>query len=241
MTRGAREVVDEQLSEIRGGKLEAAHALFTDETRGRVTPAAFAAFVARHPGLKENKDATFLQRNYRNAAASLSGTLEASSGAKEAVRYELVKEGGAWKVAEIVVGDESASGSALIARARGPATLGLDRADVSKRRDGNLTRVLVSAEATGFQVRPESDGYTIDLALDVETLGPDGVRVEALSRADVQRYIQRTSLETGAVAAVSTPLLLDPATPPGPYTVRLTVRDLVGGGQADQQVQFQMP
>jgi hypothetical protein len=241
MTRGARTVVDAQLGDIRDGKLDAARDRFTAETKGRVSAQAFAAFVARHPGLKENKDATFLNRNYRNDAASLGGTLQATSGAKETVRYELVKEGGAWKIAEIVVGDESASGSALIARARGPAALVLGRADVGKRREGNLTRVLVSAEATGFQVRPESDGYAIDLALDVETLGPDGLRMEALSRADVQRYIQRTSLETGGVAAVSTPLLLDPGALPGLYTVRLTVRDLVGGAQADTQVQFQMP
>jgi hypothetical protein len=242
LTRGARDVVGEQIDDIKAGKMQEAYGRLSADLRSRVTPEAFAAFVERHPGLKANEDATFTNRSFRNDTATLGGTLTAAGGAKEDVRYDLVKEDGAWKVAEIVVGDESASGSALIARARGAAAvLKLDRVEVAKRKDGALTRVVVSAEAAGFQVRPEDDSFVIDLALDVQTFGPDGALVEALSKADVQRLVQRTSLESGAVANVSTPLLLDPSTPPGSYAVRLTLRDLVGGGQVTQDARFEMP
>ena len=36
-------------------------------------------------------------------------------------------------------------------------------------------------------------------------------------------------------------LTLDPNLAPGTYTVRLTVRDMVGGGRSSRELRFEMP
>jgi len=113
--------------------------------------------------------------------------------------------------------------------------------EIQKRREGSAFKVAIKINVSGFQVRPEGDRFTIDLAEDVETWDPAGVRIEALSRPDVQRFRGSTSFEQGAVASLSTPLILDRESVSGEYRVRLTVRDLVGGGQASHELTFQLP
>jgi hypothetical protein len=62
----------------------------------------FAAFVASHPGLMDNRDSTFASRNVKNDVATLeNGILISSSGVTEIATFELVKEGGAWKISDI--------------------------------------------------------------------------------------------------------------------------------------------
>jgi hypothetical protein len=62
----------------------------------------FAAFAAAHPGLMDNKDSTFASRNVKNDVATLeNGILISSSGITEIATFELVKEGGEWKISDI--------------------------------------------------------------------------------------------------------------------------------------------
>ncbi len=94
---------------------------------------------------------------------------------------------------------------------------------------------------SGFDVRPQGDQFAFDLALDVETVGPDGLLIDALSRADVQRFQRTTSMGTGAVFPLSTALTLDRTLPEGTYVVRLRVRDILSGGQAQRELNFTLP
>jgi hypothetical protein len=112
---------------------------------------------------------------------------------------------------------------------------------VQKRREGGTLRVTIRIQVTGFKVRPEGSVFAIDLAEDVETIGPDGVVIEGLSRPDVERFAGNTSLPTGAVANFTTNLTMDPSSVPGTYTVKLTVRDLIGGGQATHAAAVDIP
>jgi hypothetical protein len=240
MTSGAAEVAKAQLEDLRAGRLDAAYARFSEEYRTNVSREAFAAFVDRHPALKDPADSTFLSRNVTNNRAQISGTLEAGSGVSEPVTYRLVRQGGHWVVEDMEVdGDRPAAGAAQAdAPAGGRVML---RADLGKTRQPDHVRVLIKAEAAGFAVRPEAGQFAYDLVEDVHTLGPDGQPVPDLSKEEVDRYQGRTSLAQGAVYPFERVLTLDPALTPGTYTVRLTIRDMVGGGQTSRELRFDMP
>jgi hypothetical protein len=242
MTSGATDIIQAQLEDLKAGRLDAAYDKLSAELRASVSREAFAAFVARHPALKDNADSTFMNRHVVNNRAQVSGTLKAGSGATETAAYSLTKEGGGWVIDDVeVAGDrpgrvEAAPvGSAV---GIGPVKL---HAQIDKTREGNEVRVLIRAEATGFAVRPEGGQFAYDLAYDVETLGPDGQPVPDLTREEVDRQQRRTSLAQGAVHPFERTLTLDPTLPSGPYTVRLTVRDMVGGGRSSRELRFEMP
>jgi hypothetical protein len=242
MTSGATDAVRAQLEEIKAGKLEEAHARFSESYRAEIPSAAFAAFVDRHPSVKDNADSTFTSRNVTNNRAQLKGTLKAGSGVTEEVDYRLVKEGGDWKVEFMeVAGDRPDAGEmAQLAGVSGGGNLSL-RADVGKTTQPDQVRVQIRAEVAGFGVRPDAGAFVYDLAEDVATTGPDGQAVAELTQADVHRHQGRTSLPQGAVYPFERVLTLDPALTPGTYVVRLTIRDLVGGGSSSREVRFDMP
>ena len=64
--------------------------------------------VREHPGLGDNKDATFWNRSVSNDRAKLSGILTSGSGQVETATFELVKEGNDWRVSGIRVGETPA-------------------------------------------------------------------------------------------------------------------------------------
>lgn len=106
MTREPVNAVNAQLGEIREGRIDAAYARLSGAYRARLTREAFQELVEKHPALLDNADASFWNRSLENDEMRLSGTLTARSGAKEKVAYELVKEGGVWKVSAIRFPDE---------------------------------------------------------------------------------------------------------------------------------------
>ena len=123
----------------------------------------------------------------------------------------------------------------------GTGVMTIEPLGVEKRREGGTLRVTVRIQVTGFKVRPEGNVFAIDLAEDVETIGPDGVVIEGLSRPDVERFAGNTSLATGAFASFTTNLTMDPNSVPGTYMVKLTVRDLVGGGRIEHTAAVDIP
>jgi hypothetical protein len=174
----------------------------------------------------------------QNDTASLGGSLKADGGESEAASFKLVQQGGAWKITDIEVGGERPQNAIPDT---GTGVLTIEPQAVQKRREGGTLRVTIRIQVTGFKVRPEGSVFAIDLAEDVETIGPDGVVIEGLSRPDVERFAGNTSLPTGAVANFTTNLTMDPSSVPGTYTVKLTVRDLIGGGQATHAAAVDIP
>jgi hypothetical protein len=229
-----------QLDDVKAGRIEEGYDKLSAEYRASVSRDQFAAFVARHPALRDNVDSTFLSRSVTNDRAQISGSLKAGTGVTESVAYRLTKEGGKWVIEDMEVeGDRpSAGGSAEAAEAAQPVTL---RAELAKTRQAGAVQVRIRAEAAGFSVRPDSGQFAYELAEDVETTGPDGQPVQELTRADVQRHQGRTSLAEGAVYPFERELTLDPERTPGTYVVRLTVRDIVGGGRSSRELRFDLP
>lgn len=236
MTSGVTDVVRAQLEDLKAGRLDEAYSRLSEGYREKVSRDGFAAFVGRHPALKDNAASSFWSRSVNNNRAQISGTLTSGSGATESAAYRLVNQGGTWAIEDMEVeGDRPGGGASA-----GAGAVSL-RAELGKTSRPDQVRVLIKAEAAGFSVRPDSGRFTYDLAEDVETMGPDGQPVQDLSRADVARHQGRTSLAEGAVYPFERALTLDPALTPGTYTVRLTIRDMVGGGRSSRELRFDMP
>jgi hypothetical protein len=106
MTSEAVGVVRDQLADLKAGNIDAAYARFSEDYRARVSREEFEVLVSRHPGLRENADSTFWKRSIENDRGEVSGILTSTSGTRETVSYRLVKEGGAWKVADIDIGGD---------------------------------------------------------------------------------------------------------------------------------------
>jgi hypothetical protein len=241
LSRGPVDAVRGQLREVKAGQTEAAYARLSTSYREVVSREAFAGFVLRHPALKDNADSTFLSRSIQNDRAELEGFLTGSGGEREQVRYRLEKEGGDWKVTAMEVASEAPEKTATAAAVATPTGLQIEPAGVEKRVEGDTVRITIKVTATGFQVRPEGGRFVISLAEDVETLDPAQGRIDELSRRDVQEFEGPTTLAQGSVATISTPLILAKDSVTGTYTVKVTVRDRVGGGQATRDITFELP
>ena len=241
-TRGAVEAVRAQITEIKAGNMDAAYKRMSNAYRQSHTEADFGAFVARHPGLKENSDSTFTTRNVQNDKAQLAGYLMAASGAKETVRYELVKEGD-WKIDDIKFEGESAATAQAGGGGGGDPgdALQIETLFLHKEPVGNGTRVDMKVRVTGFSVKPDGDAYRMDLAEDLETIGPDGQRLPAHSRMGLETLRDRTPQATGAAGEFANTLTFTNNAAPGSYTARLTIRDHVGQNLKAHEVRFDLP
>jgi len=245
-TRGAVEAVRAQITAIKAGDMDAAYQHMSDSYRASHTSADFGAFVSRHPGLKENSDSTFTTRNVNNNKAHLEGYLMAASGAKETVAYDLVKSGD-WKIEDIKFDGESAATADAGAGAGGGAGgdggggLQVETLDVQKEAADNGTQVHIKIRVTGFSVKPEGDAYRMDLAEDLETIGPDGQRLPALSRMGLEALREKTPQASGTPAEFANTLTLSSAAAPGSYIARLTIRDHVGQNLKTHEVRFDLP
>jgi hypothetical protein len=231
-----------QITEIKAGNMDAAYKRMSAAYGQSHTEADFGAFVARHPGLKENSDSTFTTRNVVNDKAHLEGYLMAASGAKETVRYELVKEGD-WKIDDIKFeGESAATAQAGGGGGGGPGDgLQIETLFVHKEPAGSGIRVDMKVRVTGFSVKPDGDAYRMDLAEDLETIGPDGQRLPALSRMGLETLRERTAEATGASAEFANTLTFTNNPAPGSYAARLTIRDHVGQNLKAHEVRFDLP
>ncbi|HEY8151479.1 MAG TPA: FHA domain-containing protein [Vicinamibacteria bacterium] len=241
-TRGVVEAVRAQITEIKAGNMDAAYKRMSDAYRQSHTEADFGAFVARHPGLKENSDSTFTTRNVVNDKAHLEGYLMAASGAKETVTYELVKAG-EWKIDDIKFeGESAATAQAGGSGGGGPGdAVQIETLDIQKEPAGTGTRVNIKVRVTGFAVKPDGDAYRMDLTEDLETVGPDGQRLPALSRMGLKTLRERWPQATGATAEFANTLSFINSPAPGSYTARLTIRDDVGQSIKTHEVRFDLP
>ncbi len=92
-----------QLAEIRTGELEAAFQRLDPPYQVELSLPGFEQFVASHPALRDNVDASFNQRTMTNDRAMLAGVLTSSSEQSEEARFELRHRSGGWKITSIEI------------------------------------------------------------------------------------------------------------------------------------------
>jgi hypothetical protein len=236
-SKGVVEAVNAQLEDIRNGNLYAAYARTSASYQAAHPVTAFASFVERHPGLKDNTNADFTNRAVENDAGTLSGTL-AHGGGTQSVVYKLVKERDGWKISGIAVeGDECGTGESSVSDAGG---LTIEILGVKKVKQGQAVAVKIDVRVSGFELRPEGNLFRLDLAEDLETFGPDGNRLDELSRADLETFNQTTASAIDATATFKTSLTF--ARPDsGKYRAIVTIRDKIGGKNQKHEVPFELP
>lgn len=247
-TQGPVNAVRDMLKALKAGQSQAAYDGLSSGYRARLGADEFAQLVAAHPGLHDNADSTFTNRSIKNDRALLKDVvLSTTSGQKETATFELVKEGDQWKVDSIAFGegestsDGSASGTQPVGF--GAGGLRLENAGVSKTRDGGSIKVEINVVVHGYTVSPRSGGdFALDLVEDVETLGPNGQRMDGLSKDGIERRQSATSESSPPPPQTfSTTLTIDPDNPAGLYTVRCTVHDMIGGAKQVVVANFTLP
>src|SRR5262249_50338201 len=118
--------------------------------------------------------------------------------------------------------------------------LTVEIAAVNKVPQGSAVAVKIDIRVTGFDLRPEGNAFHIDLAEDLETFGPDGKRMDELSRTSLQTFRQTTASATDATATFKTSMTFArPET--GKYRAIITIRDLIGGKSQQQEAAFDLP
>jgi hypothetical protein len=242
MTGDAVKVARDQMDDLKTGNTEAAYNRMSQRFRSQHTLPEFAAWVDRHPGLKNNKDSTFLSRSVKNDMGQLKGVLTpADGGTAEPVEYELVKETDGWKIDQIkFIGDEAPTPvGQTMDPGGGEGSLAIETVDMQNRPSGSGVEVAIKIRVTGFSVRPEGDAYRMDLAQDLETVGPDGARIPELSRMSLHTLNETTPRSSGNSAEFNTNLTIA-RHQPGRHVARLTIRDLVGGDLKTHEVPFEL-
>jgi hypothetical protein len=251
MTNAIVDVTRAQIADIKKGDMDAAYARMSDEYRAQHSKDDFVAFVGRHPGLKENTDSTFMNRNVKNDIGTLGGTLT-GGGTTEPVTYTLAKENGAWKITDIEFGNDSPAtpggggtssngggGGGGSGGSAGSGKLSLDTLAVDKTPDGSGYVVAIKVRAAGFGTEGAGAATRCDLVLDLETRGPGSQRIPSLSRMELQSRDHPDGTDPPHVDFDVTVSLRD--TPPGSYVARLTVRDQMGRDMKTQDVPFTLP
>jgi hypothetical protein len=236
-SKAAVDAATAQIKDIADGDVDAAYARTSAKYRAGHPPEAFAAFVERHPGLRRNTGTSFDSRSVANDTAKISGTLTHGAGAEKAF-YELVKEGADWKVSALEVdGDEA---KASVATAAPGAGLTVETVAVNKTRQGQTFTVKIDVRVTGFELRPEGSLFRVNLTEDLETIGPDGRRIDELSRAGLESYNQTTTSAADASATFNNALTFT-RPEPGRYKAVVTIRDNIGLKDKRHDVPFDLP
>lgn len=136
-----------------------------------------------------------------------------------------------------VDGDEGGAGGASAADGAG---LTIETIAVNKVPQGQIVTVKIDVRVTGFDLRPEGNLFRVDLAEDLETFGPDGKRIEELSRVGLETFNHTTTSATDATATFNTSLTFSKPDP-GKYRAILTIRDMVGMKREKHEVPFDLP
>lgn len=232
-TRRVEEAARSQLSDIGAGDLAAAYGRTSASYRAAHDAEEFIAFVERHPGLRDNTGATFAERAVTGDRARLSGTLS-HAGGSESVVYELQREDDRWKVAGLAVNGDTGAGAGPTGR------LAIELVGVDKSVEGQTTRVRIDVRVAGFDARPSGRGSVVHLQEDLETIGPDGRRMDDLSRVGLQEF-NKTIPAGQEIAATFNNTLTFTRPAPGRYRVVITIRDLVGNHTRKRDVTFELP
>jgi hypothetical protein len=97
-TQGITEVANLQLKALRSDDLVKAYAYTSRDFQSATSLDDFKQFIAGYPSLRNNKDASFTDRQVENNMGKLKGTLNSRDGSVTPVEYTLVKENGEWKI-----------------------------------------------------------------------------------------------------------------------------------------------
>jgi hypothetical protein len=98
LTASLVETVERQLNALKRGNIDAAYAETSIAFREATNRERFETFVTKNKVLGTFKSYSFPSRSYNNNIGTVKGTLKTADGGVFPVRFQLVKENGAWKI-----------------------------------------------------------------------------------------------------------------------------------------------
>lgn len=103
-TSGMTDTVYDQLAAIKSGDVNKAYYSYTSKAFQKDTSLQdFKQFVNHYEALKNNKEASFKERNMTDGQGVLRGTLESDDGVVTPIEYYLIKENNTWKIIQIQI------------------------------------------------------------------------------------------------------------------------------------------
>jgi hypothetical protein len=125
VTKGATDAVQGQMEAVKKHQLDQAYARFDSAFRKRITQQDFDRFVAAVPVLAENSDALLRPPSgsvhIQNDRGTVTGILVGPGGVRQEARWQIVKEGDAWKVSDLAVGGQSPEPAPVASPEESPA------------------------------------------------------------------------------------------------------------------------
>ena len=102
-TSGLIIVVQDQLNALHQGNIKQAYSYTAKEFQQAIPLNNFKLFVEQFPALTDNESIHFAQRGIENSSAYLQGIATAKNGTQTKIRYQFVKQDGAWKILAIKI------------------------------------------------------------------------------------------------------------------------------------------
>lgn len=103
VTSGLVKTVEAQLQALKAGDIATAYSYTSKDFQATTSLNNFKKFVSAYPALSKNKSHSFNERVTEGNIGTVSGTLTSSDGGVTPVKYQLVKEGGSWKILNITL------------------------------------------------------------------------------------------------------------------------------------------
>ena len=124
--------------------------------------------------------------------------------------------------------------------AGGGGSLRVQSVKVDKAREGSGLKVTTHAVVEGFQAREGRGGYQVSVAQDLETFAPDGSRIDQLSGRGINVLEKVMESAEGNTATFEYSFTVKQGAQ-GTVSMKMRVRDQVGGGQATREVKIPIP
>ena len=103
LTSGMVKTIEAQLQALKAGDIATAYSYTSKDFQATTSLNKFKWFVSEYPALSKNKSHSFNERVSEGNIGTVSGTLTSSDEGGTPVKYQLVKEGGTWKILNITL------------------------------------------------------------------------------------------------------------------------------------------
>lgn len=258
LTKEPIQAVNDHLKLLRNNQVDDAYNNCSSGFKEATSRQDFVNYVSGYPFFKNSTEFKGARKT-ENGVVILDGDVESADGTKHPVIYKLVKESGAYKIHYINVKEAASykNEPEEVKKAETTEPVSTEEqgqsgessaqsepqiydVSIDKTPEGNSVTVKISFHVKDFNNEHSGSSYTINLVQDLETSGPDGNKLDNLSR-DAIKTLNESGPMNYTSANFTNTLTIPTNYPQGTYTVHLRVHDQVGGGTAEESATFEFP
>lgn len=242
MTKAPMQAVNDHLAALRNHDLEKAYNNCSSGFKKETSLAGFKSYVEGYPFFNTSTEFSSSDRKTENGITTLDGNVESTDGSKHPVEYKVIKESGAYRVHYIHVNEAATPPPEEVegTQNQGGSEPEIFDIKLDKSQQGNVVTVKIAFQVKEFNNRHSGGTFSIHLVQDLETLGPDGIKLDNLSADAIKTLTDSGEMQYTSANFTNT-LTIPTTYPQGTYTVNLRVHDQIGGGMAEQTTTFEFP